>query len=143
MTKTTPKGVLTSKLADRALHGRARLYHWLRLNYDELVIAKSQLRYTWKDLAITAAEAGARDATGMPPKPDSVRKAWQRVEIDRAKTGVSHSAVDDIAMTKMPANDPTSRSHSLHAMPAPARPADAAPSDEPPIRFTFRPSRPR
>jgi hypothetical protein len=126
MKRPTPKGALTRKLAERTLQGRARLYHWLRLNYDELAAAKATLRYTWTDLAMTAAEAGARDAAGRPPKPEAVRKAWRRVEIDIAKT----------ADTPRPDGTPASPNAATF------HPSEQH-ADEPPPRFTFLPSKPR
>ena|ERR1700688_1159262 len=80
-----PKGDLARKLAERALEGRARLYHWLRLRYPELSKAKAELRYTWKDLAETVADAGARNAFDERPNAEAVRKAWMKLDADMTR----------------------------------------------------------
>lgn len=83
MTKSPPPGLLTREIGKRTVHGRSRLYHWLRLHYDELAAARNELKCTWAHLADAVAGAGALDASGGPPKPEAVRKAWLRVEADK------------------------------------------------------------
>ena len=83
MTKPPLPGLLTREIGKRTVQGRARLYHWLRLHYDELAAARADLKCTWADLAEAVARAGALDASGAPPKPEAVRKAWLRLEADK------------------------------------------------------------
>ena len=83
MNKSPLPGLLTREIGKRTVQGRARLYHWLRLHYDELASARAELKCTWADLAEAVAGAGALDASGGPPKPEAVRKAWLRVEADK------------------------------------------------------------
>jgi hypothetical protein len=132
MIRPKPKGILTRKLAERTLGGRARLYHWLRLNYDELAAAKSELRFTWSDLAMTVAEAGALDAAGMPPKAEAVRKAWIKLETDMKAAG-----------KKTPAPAPSASAIKSRPTTSPViqAAADEEISDEPPARHTFVPAK--
>lgn len=111
------------------MSGRARLYHWLRFNYAELAQAKADLRYTWRDLAETVADAGARNAFGQRPDAEAVRKAWLKLEADMTTR----------AAKRPPA--PASRTQPSHAVnPDPTN--DPPPTDEPrPSRHTFKPAK--
>jgi hypothetical protein len=142
MTKLPPKGDLARKLAARTLEGRARLYHWLRLRYPELSKAKAELKYTWKDLAETVADAGALNAFGERPDAEAVRKAWLKLEQDMEapkKAGSGERCVN--APDRSLAVSAPSR---VAPVPTPLAERVTMPDDEPddlPNRDNFRPAK--
>lgn len=81
MTKTP-----TNRFIEKALESRSGPYVWLRKNHAEIAAAIAvQARPSWKALAKAAAD------DGTPFAPDTLRKAWQRLERDLARASATET----------------------------------------------------
>jgi hypothetical protein len=67
---------------------RSSLVRWLTENHDAFAARLLGKRADWNALAALFAKAGLTDASGLPPKPETARKAWQRVQNDRRGKGI-------------------------------------------------------
>jgi len=70
---------------------RSSLVRWLTENHDAFAARLVGKRADWNTLAALFAKAGLTDASGSPPKPETARKAWQRVQNDRRGKAIGDS----------------------------------------------------
>ena len=70
---------------------RSSLVRWLTENHDAFAARLVGKRADWNALAALFAKAGLTDASGSPPKPETARKAWQRVQNDRRGKAIGDS----------------------------------------------------
>ena len=78
-------------LAENMRATRSALYLWLYENYDEIAPGL-RLRRSWQAVARTAKAAGIEGPDNGGPSRQAVRKAWARVELDRAAAAAAPSS---------------------------------------------------
>jgi hypothetical protein len=91
---------------------RSSLVRWLTENHDAFAARLLGKRADWNALAALFAKAGLTDASGLPPKPETARKAWQRVQNDRR------------------GKDPGDTRQQVRQQPIPTSPAPTSPTPE-------------
>ncbi len=87
MQKPKPKSELARTLAERAQTGRARMYLWLKDNFDDIDRARTDLHSTWDDIAKAAEAAGQKNARGGAPQAEAIRKAFVRLKAEMQAAG--------------------------------------------------------
>jgi hypothetical protein len=126
-----------------SLRVRSNLAIWMRENHDAFAERLAKKLPDWVVLAKLFGEAGLTDRYGNPPKAETARKTWQRVrkEVKDARSRGHVPAPSPAVPAPVPVQRP---SPAAITPPDPALPsADDEPADDPPSRFTFRPSKPR
>ena len=115
-----------------AMGARSPVSVWMRENYDAFAARLAGRRADWRVLARVFADAGLTDNAGQPPKPETVRKTWQRVVWARArKVGGPASSAPEL---------PRQRSRkAVSVQPAPPQQPDDG--DDLPPKHTFTAAR--
>lgn len=118
----------TNRFIEKALGSRSGPYVWLRKNYAEIAAAfAAQARPSWTALAKAAADDGNLFT------PDTLRKAWRRLERDRARAGRKPEPTKPVPQATATAARPVAPT------PAPT-PGAATDAEEEWSRLGFRPS---
>lgn len=118
-------------LAETVRENRSYWYRWVDQHADEISeVFATQARPPWSALVKAATESGAVDEKGKPPTREALRKAWQRLQQDRARSGAT-VAPRGARQSAQPS--PTSWQA---ASPAPVAPAIQADPTRPPSGFS-------
>jgi hypothetical protein len=121
-------------LASAVKENRSYWYRWVEQRHDEIAkVFATQARPPWSALVKAAVESGAVDENGKPPTREALRKAFQRLEQDRARQSGS-APPRPTRQTTQPAPDPQPSAASAPE-PKPAPPVSADPT-RPPSLFT-------
>jgi hypothetical protein len=116
-------------LAETVRENRSYWYRWVDQHSDEISeVFATQARPPWSALVKAATDSGAVDENGRPPTREALRKAWLRLQQDRARR--SGAAVAPRRQSAQPAPTPW--------QPAPPAPVTANQADptRPPSSFS-------
>jgi hypothetical protein len=68
--------------------GRSSLYWWMWENFAELQEARAKgARADWRSAVEEMTRVGLTDRNGNPPSPETARKTWSRVVLDKKAAG--------------------------------------------------------
>jgi hypothetical protein len=126
-----------------SLRARSSLAIWMRENHDAFADRLSKKLPDWTVLARLFGEAGLTDRYGNQPKAETARKTWQRVrkEVREARACNGVPAPSPAVLQTAPVERSLCCEITSPVPPLPS--ADEELADDPPPRFTFRPSKPR
>jgi hypothetical protein len=114
---------------------RGTLKAWMMTNQAAFDMRLRTRKPDWSKFAEVFAKAGLLDARGQPPTAEATRKTWYRVKRADTLTTTAPAAHSEPRQSPAPVADPApltlDRSGSI---------ADE-PEDEPPPKFTFRPTK--
>jgi hypothetical protein len=126
-----------------SLRLRSGLAIWMRENHDAFADRLSKKLPDWVALATLFGKAGLTDRYGNPPKAETARKTWQRVRKE-VKEARARDAVPAPTLTASHLGPGQRSGRAVIKPPGPPVPSmDEESADDPPPRFTFRPSKPR
>jgi hypothetical protein len=124
------------RLAETALASRSPAYRWLEKHRAEIFpVLAGQARPSWKALSETAA------LDGETFRPDALRKAWLRLEHDRARAEAARRQPDPPVVKPRKAAAPSPPVGRMLSAPDTATPDQDRPQIiEPGSRFRFTPA---
>jgi hypothetical protein len=148
-----PKPSIATVAAAFRSRGRSKLYSWLWEHFDELP-PYEKYRVNWPELTAALTNLGIKGRQDKPLTPDTVRKTYERVLVDRravphtAQSGAPRSPPrpvpppnpgDYAPVQSLPDSQPRERKRMVLRSPVPLAEGEPAPNDGSRLPAPLRP----